>query len=100
MLNRHRRNKIHTVIDGKSWLHNSTQIISYFLDNFNDVFSTDSPDISEDIGYLGFDLLLMEENNNLMKMPSEEEIKACIQALHPLESSGLDGYPKIFFRHY
>lgn len=35
-----------------------------------------------------------------MHIPSEEEIKTCIHALHPLKAPGLDGFPRIFYRHY
>lgn len=88
------------IFDGENWLHNSAEISQYFLDNFNEVFSMNIPEIPKELGDLGFDPISTKEKNNMMKIPLEEEIKECIQALHPLKAPGPDNFPEIFFRHY
>lgn len=52
------------------------------------MYTLDSPNIPEDFGDLGFELLSYEENDDLMKVPSDREIKDCIQSFHPLKASG------------
>lgn len=98
--NKCRRNKIHAIFDGVRWLNNPPEITKYFLDNFHDVYTLDSLNIPEDFGDLGFECLSREENDDLMKIPSEGKIKESIQSLHPLKAPEPDGFSGIFFCHY
>lgn len=88
------------VYGGEKRLKNSTEINKYFLENFANVYYTDSTCIPELLGDLEFETLTPEENDSLMMIPLEEEIKHCIFALHPLKALGPDGFPGIFFHHY
>lgn len=64
------------------------------------MYSTDIPSIPEEFGNLDFDTISDTEIEKLMTIPSEQEIKTCIQSLHPLKAPGPDGFPGIFYRHY
>lgn len=54
------------------------EIAEYFINNFQNLFSSDQPSISHDLDELIPAYITDEENNNLMKIPQEEEIKKTI----------------------
>ena len=41
-----------------------------------------------------------EENEELIRIPIEEEIKECIWNMHPLKSPGPDGFLGVFYINY
>lgn len=85
------------VYDRGQWLRNPSEINIYFLENFEAAYATDNPCILEEFGDLRFEVVSPEENISLMQIPSEEEIKSSIHALHPLKAPGPDGFPGIFY---
>lgn len=93
-------NKIQAIFYEGIWIENQAAINKYFLGKFEDVFSTEIPSLPQTLGDLGFQSISTEENDFLMSIPAEVEIKVCIDALHPLKALGPDGFSGIFFRHY
>ncbi|KAF3442021.1 hypothetical protein FNV43_RR15937 [Rhamnella rubrinervis] len=75
---RKRQNRILTIKTEKGWISNIKDIERYFLNQFQNLFESTYPHIPEDLDNLGEHLVLDEDNENLMKVPSEEEIKASI----------------------
>lgn len=100
IISRRRRNKVHAIFDNEAWVHNQADIQQYFLRNFKKVYYSKQPRCPESLGDLGFHSLTAGENDFLMHIQDEAEIKATINALHPLKAPGPDGFPGIFFRHY
>lgn len=49
---------------------------------------------------MGEMLVTEAENDNLIHIPDEAEIKEAIWSLHPLKSPGPDGYPGIFYQKF
>lgn len=70
------------------------------MDKFEEVFNTENLRIPENLWELGFESVTEVENNMLLSIPIEEEIKVTVFALHPLKAPGPDGFLGVFFRHY
>ncbi|XP_060670961.1 uncharacterized protein LOC132800728 [Ziziphus jujuba] len=58
------------------------------------------PIIPESLIDLGDRCISQEEDLELMRVPSAEEVKEAVWSLHPLKSPGPDGFSSIFFRSY
>ena len=85
---------------GRSWITDREEIGDYFVDNFTELFSSSFPSIPENLKGLGSSCITDEENADLMRIPSIEEVKDSIWSLHPLKSLGPDGFLGIFYRTY
>lgn len=97
MVIRSRRNKIGAICKNGNWIHNEEEIADYFIKNFQDLFTSDQPQFSQDLDDLLPSCITDEENGNLMHILLEEEIKETAWKLHLLKSSGLDGFSRILF---
>lgn len=75
-------------------------IRDYFSMKFQSLFSTTNPVFSEFLDNLTQVSVSDSENMEILRVPSEEEIKDCIWSMHPLKALGLDGFPRAFFRSY
>lgn len=54
IVNRRRRNKIMAIFDKGIWVKNRLEINMYFMNNFEEVYTTDKPSLPEPLGALGF----------------------------------------------
>lgn len=100
ILIRRQKNSVLAIKDGDRWLHERAQIGDYFIKKFQDLYNS-----SPYIELTGIEELLdkqvgQEENEALLRVPEEDEIKATILGLHALKSLGPDGYLGIFYRRY
>lgn len=50
----------------------------YFLQGFEEIYTTDSPRLLESLGDLGLHQSWVMENKKLLNIPTVEEIKSCI----------------------
>lgn len=100
LINRRSRNTIHAIKDNQNLIYDPGQIGQYFIHHFKELYKSDHPRIPQTIRDLGGNYLSQEENLELMRVPSLEEIKYVIWNLHPLKSPGSDGFLGIFFRSY
>lgn len=94
------RNKIVSIKEGNGWIQEQKGINDYFIRHFKNLYKSNSPTIPEEFNDLGQKVVTDQENANLIRIPTEEEIKDSIRKLHPLKSPGPDGYPEIFYRNY
>lgn len=69
------------------------------MKNFIELFKSSNPP-SPSLEGLIPNCVMEVDNENLMRIPQEEEIWEAIQGLHPFKSPGPDGFPGIFFRSY
>lgn len=76
------------------------EIARYFKDKFEELFKSSHPHFSLALDCLLPKKITEEEIRFLGKIPTEEEIRECVWTLHPLKSSGPDGFPGSFFRTY
>lgn len=97
---RRRRNHIGAVKDENHWFTEKADIQSYFLKNFQTLFTSNYPFIPDGLEGVVQPLISDEENDLLVRVLEEDEIKAAVWDLHPLKSSGPDGFSGIFFRKY
>lgn len=58
------------------------------------------PNMPLNLRRIGEAVVMDEENEKLIQIPNETEIKEAIWNLHPLKSLGLDGYPRFFIGNY
>lgn len=73
-----RRNKIDTIIEGLKRIEDDKDIGEYFARNFEDLFSSSFPSFDDNFASLGTKYVTDNENSELSKIPSEEEIKEAI----------------------
>lgn len=75
---RKRRNYIGAILDGNTWLKTLIQIHEYFLDKFEELYSSGSLSIQN--SFNEYEDLIISENENLkiLRIPSNEEIHKCI----------------------
>uniref|UniRef100_A0A803Q031 Reverse transcriptase n=1 Tax=Cannabis sativa TaxID=3483 RepID=A0A803Q031_CANSA len=97
---RRRRNTIESVNNDGTWLHNREDIGNYMRNQFIKVYDTQHTVIEDDFDSLFSELVSEEENLSICRMPTAEEIKQVVFALHPLKSPGPDGFSGIFYRKY
>lgn len=100
MLVKRRRNKIDAIHEESKWLVKEEKIVGYFRDKFEELFSSSFLNFSSDLDNLLSENITDEENNELQRIPSKEEIKECVWSLHPLKSLGPESFSSIFFRSY
>lgn len=94
---RRRRNKILGIMDNKKWVHDSRKIGDYFTMKFQELYKTDYPHIPPEVDGIGYNYVMDQEIKDLIRIPTEQEIKDCVEKLHPLKSPGPDGFPDFFF---
>lgn len=97
---RHRRNRIWAIKDGSAWINGRKNITKHLISKFQELYQSSHPNIPDDMDGLGQKYITLQENLDLIRIPSEEEIKSCIEKLHLLKSLGPDGFPGVFFRSY
>lgn len=100
VINRQRRNHISVIYDEGEWIRRTEDINKYFLEKFEEVYKYDNSALPTCLESLDFQPITQEANGDLMKIPSEAEIKASITALHPLKAPGPERFSGIFYRHY
>lgn len=82
------------------WIQEEAGIARYFIQQFEELFKSSNPIITEELTELEAKVVIEEESSDLAKIPSPEEIKKSIWQLHLLQSPGPDGFPRIFYRFY
>lgn len=97
---RRRRNNICFIKDQVRWLTGKKEISDYFKLNFQKLYSTTNPALPEKLVNETSLCVTAEENREIMRVPTEEEIKECIWSMHPLKAPGPDGFLGDFFRSY
>lgn len=97
---RRRRNRIQIVKRSHEWLYNNDEISDYFAENFSELYRSSYPVLTEEIDEISEKVITKHENAQIMRIPSAEEVKSCVNKRHPLKSLGLDGFSQSFFRNY
>uniref|UniRef100_A0A803PRV9 Reverse transcriptase domain-containing protein n=1 Tax=Cannabis sativa TaxID=3483 RepID=A0A803PRV9_CANSA len=95
-----RRNTIESVNNDSTWLHDREDIGNYMRNQFIQVYEIQNTVIDDDFDSLFSELVSEEENNNIYRTPTADEIKQVVFALYPLKSLGPDGFSGIFYRKY
>uniref|UniRef100_A0A803PAA5 Reverse transcriptase n=1 Tax=Cannabis sativa TaxID=3483 RepID=A0A803PAA5_CANSA len=98
---RRRRNSIWAIKDkeDKVWKDKSN-IARIINSHFLELFSSSQPTIDEDFLDLFEYRISAQSNEELVRIPSDKEIKGVVFNLHPLKAPGPDGFSGCFFRKY
>lgn len=97
---RRRRNKIQAVKCGHDWIYNKEGIEYYFIKNFTKLYQSVHSELSNEVGEHGEKVISDIDNALIVDIPPVEEVKNCVNKLHPLKSQGPDGFFGSFFRNY
>jgi hypothetical protein len=98
---RRRRNHIEAIkSDQGDWLREWSEISQDFNTNFQDLYSEESATFPEDLDGLVQNCITDQENEQICRIPTREEIKTTIFEMHPCKAPGPDGLPAFFFKQY
>lgn len=97
---RRRRKQILAIKVGDNWIQYQIGINDYFSKHFKELLQSSLPNILEEFENLGHNYVSNQDNIDILQEPTEEEIRSCVEKLHPLKSLGPDGFPRVFYRKY
>ena len=83
-----------------SWINNKSDIQSYFEENFKTLYCTSDPQVPRDLENLIAPCISEEENRELCRIPSREEIRKVVFGMKSLKAPGPDGFLALFYKHY
>ena len=96
-----RRNRIEEIkLEDESWINNRSDIQSYFEDKFKTLYHTSDPQVPKDLENLIAPCISEEENRELCRVPSKEEIRNVVFGMKSLKALGPDCFPALFSKHY
>nr|XP_048332762.1 uncharacterized protein LOC125423181 [Ziziphus jujuba var. spinosa] len=78
LLIKRRKNSINAIKEEQDWIYDLDQIGQYFLKHFKDIYKSDFPLILEGFKELGWNYISREDNLELIKILTVEEIKDVI----------------------
>ena len=98
---RRRRNRISEIkLDDGSWINNRVDIQDCFRGSFNSLYQSSNPQIPGELENLFNPCISDEENDELCRIPSRDEIKKVVFGMKSLKARGPDGFPALFYKHY
>ncbi|XP_065629740.1 uncharacterized protein LOC136067578 [Quercus suber] len=87
-------------LDDGSWIRDREDIQSYFLENFSTLYNSGYPQFPVNLENLIQPRVSYQENLELCKVPSRDEIKKVVFGMKALKAPGPDGFPALFYKHY
>lgn len=78
LLLRRRRNRVEAIKDEAQWIIEADDIKNYFMECFEKLFKYDYPFVPDGLEGISQSLVTTEENETLLQIPDEEEIKATV----------------------
>ena len=70
------------------------------MEKFSSLFSSSLPHFPENLENLIEPCVTDQENSELCKIPTREEINKVVFGMKSLKSPGPDGFPALFYKHY
>lgn len=96
-----KQNHIWAIQDERGhWKSSRKDIGNYLINNFQLLFDSYNPVISEELESLYTNAISDQENRNLCLTPTDEEMKDIIWEMNNLKLSGPDGMYGVFYRNY
>lgn len=95
IIRRRRRNKINAILVDRNWLTDDTSIASYFGKKFEEVFTSNHPQVPH-LEYLFPENIREGGSLKLMSIPTDKEIKDSVWNIHPLKSMARMGSRAFF----
>jgi len=75
-------------------------IEEYFNTNFKALYQFNCPNIPKNLENLINMCIFDDENEELCRVPTREEINRTIFEMKSLKALGPDGFPTLFYKHY
>ena len=96
---RHKRNNIDAIRDEQgAWITEMGAIRNLFLNSFKNFFKQEEVNFPTHLEHLVLPCITEDENDELSRIPTPEEIKATLFNMQDLKAPGPDGYPVIFYK--
>ena len=94
-----KRNNIDAIRDEQgAWITETEAIRSLFLNSFKNIFKQEEVNFPTHLEHLVLPCIMEDENAELSRIPTPEEIKATLFNMQDLKAPGPDGYPVIFYK--
>ena len=87
-------------MDDGSWINNRADIQDYFEGSFSSLYQFSNPQIPGELENLINSCISDEENVELCRIPSRDEIKKVDFGMKSLKAPGPNGFPPPFYKHY
>uniref|UniRef100_A0A2N9FPZ2 Reverse transcriptase domain-containing protein n=1 Tax=Fagus sylvatica TaxID=28930 RepID=A0A2N9FPZ2_FAGSY len=98
---RRRRNAINIIkSDGGEWITEKKKIREHFQAKFIEHFSEEEVEFPPDLEGLVPHSITTEENEELCRIPTPQEIKKALFDMPTLKAPGPDGFPVLFYKKY
>lgn len=85
--------------DDKRWIENRRGIGDYFKKKFLELYKSDYQHIPDEVEGVGIKCISDKENKEIIRIPSVEEIKECMEKLYPFKSQGPGWLSRLFLPH-
>ena len=96
---RRKRNSINAIRDGNgAWITEGNAIKKRFIEHFKDLFQQNEVDFPPHFAHLVLPCITEDENVELCKIPSQDEIKDTLFSTNDLKAPGPDGFSAIFYK--
>ena len=86
--------------DQGSWITEAKEIKKHLSSKFNELFKEDDVEFPADLHNLITPNISVEDNDDLCKIPSTEEINAALFGMPSLKAPSSDGLPILFYKKY
>ena len=84
--------------DSGAWIHGEENIAKEACDYYKGIFSANNDKIQEEILQCINHRTTQEQNDELDKIPTEDEVKRIIMSMNPNSSPGTDGFGGKFYQ--
>lgn len=96
-----RRNSIENILSRtREWLKERDSIGDHMVNFFQLLYTSDKPEWDEELEDLIQPVITVEENIQLHRIPTKEEIKSAMDEIEALKVPGPDGMSVIFYQFY
>nr|XP_048336943.1 uncharacterized protein LOC107411956 [Ziziphus jujuba var. spinosa] len=86
--------------DNGTWLESRTEISSFLIRKFNEVFQTEPVAFCDCLDDFFPGGITATDNWSMEVLPTAEEIHNTVKRMHPIKAPGPDGMPALFFQKY
>jgi len=96
---RRKRNNIDAIHDDNgAWIMEANSIRKLFLDSYKELFKREEISFPPHLEHLVLPCITEDENSELCRIPTPDEIKTTLFNMSDLKVPGPDGYPVLFYK--
>ena len=87
-------------LDNGEWIYSRNQIGNLFSARFESVFDSPLQPLSFDLSNIVNPVITEEDNADLLRIPSWEEVRNVVFSMGAFKAPGPDGMSALFYKHY